>query len=1563
MTDLFNTTDIDAVNTDAANIATNTAKNSDVSTAVPEHKADAVIIPAVDVDLTGRHLIEASAGTGKTWTLTGIVLRLLIEARRAPEQIIATTFTRAAAAEMRQRIHDRLVAFYQLLQWVNSLSADINNKEALYPTILQVTPDTNKADKPKQSNSATINAASADAALHTTTKTDAKAGAQIDVDADEHALNQDLAYEYEQAKQIAAEKRKQAKTAREAWLIAQAKYVRLDDIMQDPVNLHVVGYLLDHVYSYPMMDAIRRTALVLTTLDKLFVNTLDSLAQKWLTEYSSETGHQQGMGIIEDSSIEQVTNSIVHDELRQFQSRLYHEQPKLYALLDQQGKLTDVDDHKKYVTRSLNFISAPIDEVDVIEFNIQDYEEFLSQFCACDFNDIQAYLDKDFRKKEGFNNRKSVAKNLGFYQDFKDLIQSKQLSFSQSLSKPQLNFLKQLQATYDDSEDSGFLEDKEQGRLRFINTESVQMMLKLYSCIQQFDDYVITILANLNRHIVLAVRNRLPVILEERGETTFSLQMVRLNQALTGKQGPTLARYIRHHYPVALIDESQDINGEQAMMIESIYLPTHKPKASGSKKAAAKKSNHEFLLLVGDPKQAIYGFRGGDVSNYNYMKAQFDQSNLWTLDINRRSNAGVINALNCWFGMPTAATANNHLSQLGTGIYYQYIKAAKPDNQLSWYHTPNLLSSPLVTDVLSAQPVSVLHLPYDKDKTLEYDEFEVTARHIATVLNTGQTLKGKPIQPSDIGVLARTKKDLKQVEDELVKLNVPTLTTSDVSIFETIMAEDVAALLSAMLYPYRHDMINRVLTSHLYGLSIKDIKAMMRAHESGVAQTNDQSGANSKVANTKAVKTKAAHSQKSYQDFITYLKEAAQRWQHFGILSALHYLLDKSPVQPQGVWQALAAHPKGDRHIMDLRHIMDVLAQYGMDMGEHELLAWFRQHIDAAPNSDWAKQYPLPTESGVQLMTIHKSKGLEFPIVYVLGMGDASRKSGNNEKYGLYLYNAQQSPSALINQSTTPQDPNDELVANKWPNDELTDSQDSGNQRRFSPVQGSATQEDYYTNIETTEGFDELRRLGYVAFTRASEQLYVVLRDPNNAKDIKRKPAFYWFGSEEAKFELPDRLKGTISMIRAHNVDAFYHKNTNHDASAVGLTGNTNTAHTTAALIANQPTTEMIEYAAFSEIMKTNYFYGWAKTSFTALARQLDDSMQAMAVIDERIDDAIDIDITDPSALPTLSASELNIKPTEDIRFTFVKGANAGTFLHEIFEKIDFNQKSQWSQVIDRAISSYQLPLAYSSFDQQSRILQAKNKAGGRPINTDSIDASKHEALIGWIEEVLHAPLLASNQALYAIDSAQRFAELEFNMGLSETFRAQDINQLFEQYLPDDKDKHVSLIAQNKNHLYRYLRGEIDLVYEHAGKYYVVDYKSNFLGNSLSDYSENTLKQAMSKAGYWLQAAIYQVALHRFLAMRISDYIGNEHKYLGAVEYVFLRGVYDSNASTASVRDDTDTIDVNTININTTTDAANAERRVIGEGSCNRYGLVTWDIPIDFIKGLDALFGLPDQSV
>lgn len=80
-------------------------------------------IPAIQCTLQGGYLIEASAGTGKTWTLTGIILRLLIEKNYNPERIIATTFTRAAASEMQERLQNRLSVFYRYLSWLNQQKA------------------------------------------------------------------------------------------------------------------------------------------------------------------------------------------------------------------------------------------------------------------------------------------------------------------------------------------------------------------------------------------------------------------------------------------------------------------------------------------------------------------------------------------------------------------------------------------------------------------------------------------------------------------------------------------------------------------------------------------------------------------------------------------------------------------------------------------------------------------------------------------------------------------------------------------------------------------------------------------------------------------------------------------------------------------------------------------------------------------------------------------------------------------------------------------------------------------------------------------------------------------------------------------------------------------------------------------------------------------------------------------------------------------------------------------------------------------------------------------------
>src|SRR5690606_16585181 len=133
--------------------------------------------------------------------------------------------------------------------------------------------------------------------------------------------------------------------------------------------------------------------------------------------------------------------------------------------------------------------------------------------------------------------------------------------------------------------------------------------------------------------------------------------------------------------------------------------------------------------------------------------------------------------------------------------------------------------------------------------------------------------------------------------------------------------------------------------------------------------------------------------------------------------------------------------------------------------------------------------------------------------------------------------------------------------------------------------------------------------------------------------------------------------------------------------------------------------------------------------------------------------------------------SEISADPitSDNIRFRFVKGANAGTFLHEIFEKIDFTVNSKWSVIIDQSLRQYQLPISYASVTTQQRLQQ--NTAV--PIETDeSINLAAtaqlgdaHEELIAWVADVLAAPLLASGQPLQAIPTRQRIAELGFNMG------------------------------------------------------------------------------------------------------------------------------------------------------------------------------------------------------
>ncbi len=1439
-------------------------------------------VPAIEVKLTGQYLIEASAGTGKTWTLTGIVLRLLIEAKRAPEQIIATTFTRAAAAEMRERIHARLVDFHQLLLWVNKIPITDQTRAILYPQLLAANETNQCKNNANKSNPANQTEQSA-------------------------------------TKKISAKQRQ----LRNDWLEQQAQLAGMDEILLDPINQHLVIYLLDHTEDYSLIEATRRCALVLTTLDKLFVGTLDSLSQKWLSEYSAETGHQQGMQISDSEQL--VIDSIIHDAIRAHHSHLYHQQPKVYELLQHTKRLSSPKDHLEVAQKSLQFISTMIEPVELGEaIDFAKYECTLAEFINCDLAEVDPYFDMEYCLELGFRKGSTVVKNILAITDIHKSISDYGHVFYANLTAEAETFYNAIANAFISQDDGGniFKKGFEENRLTFTQIKAVQLLKSLVDYSQQIESHLDALVDNLNREIALNVRKKLPTILESRNETTFALQMVRLNQALTGKQGARLARYIRHHYPIALIDESQDINGEQATMIERIYLA----KSTAQNTEDNTKASRGFLLLVGDPKQAIYGFRGGDVANYNAMKARFDKKRQLSLNVNRRSNERLIEALNHWFGSSNQSSNdavkadNNALSNLGKDIHYQHITADKKGFRLSWQqnistqepsesYSTVAQTSPIFSELLTNSPVSIIHRPNNKELANNYSSNELTALHIAALLDSQQTIDGRAIQPSDIGVLARTKADLKEVEKMLAKLEVPTLETAENNVFHTIMATDLVALLELMLRPHRRDIMNRVLTSQLYQFSLSNVQKLMQSvNDDSSSSTHFSALTNAKKQNQQR---KREQDKLRFQNFQNYIKTAASYWEHYGILSALQYLFGRNPLnglEQQSLWVNIADLKDGARHLMDMRHLLDILAQFGMHIGEYELLAWYKKQMSSSHTPEWARQQPLPTESGVQLMTIHKSKGLEFPIVYVIGMDGASKEVGKGKKHNLFLYdhtNNRDEPS-------------------------LTERRLSSAKAKLSSQSAKGGEVTFdYAQFETEEGYQERKRLGYVAFTRASEQLYIVLSDASTSRDSERKPSLHWLSAETYKHELPERLQPFIGWLAASTIE---------EGSQAILNRDRNKLHKQLLndAVEKSDLPELIDYDEAYEQLRRNYFQGWAKTSFTALSRQLSEQSQALAIFDDSIEDDFDLTDnfianranqntdTDSNAEQQLAIQQSTIT-ADDIRFRFVKGANAGTFLHQVFEQIDFDDKRHWSTVIDQSLRQFQLPMTYSSLENQQRLIKntRSNHAVSQVETSDEslLLAEDHLSLLTWINDVLEAPLLASNQSLRQIPADKRFAELGFNMGLAESFVPEDLNEIFKQYLPDDPDKHLQLNAESSEHIYRYLRGEIDLVYEYAGKYYVVDYKSNYLGNSLSSYDTDNLNAAMNKAGYWLQAAIYQLALHRFLRLRLSNYQGNEQSYLGAVEYVFLRGI-DSKG-------------------------------------LHRHGLVKWDIPFALVAALDEKLGIP----
>lgn len=1487
---------------------------------------------AISLPLHGQHLIEASAGTGKTWTLTGIVLRLLIQEGYPCDQIIASTFTRSASAEMRERILDRLQAIKALLDECKTALTKLRKN-----LLAQ-----NQLDENGRQDSTGFFAESL-------------------------GLTQLFAEQYYSEFQ--------------AILADLVEQKGLTKAFEDPINAYLIDWLAkqefglftsatsempstpsilsDNVVLNNQLDnspksdtpppakpvnfslAFTRTTTAIMGLDRLFVGTLDSLCQKWLQEFSADTGYQPNIQI--SNNVENIILAMIHDQLRAFRSTVGEHEPEVFELMYATNKLPKAEDFLQAVDKALNFYSTPIDIFTPKSFDLAQINDLLEQIKHADSEPLQAYADSAFRLEQGMG--KSAVLNTRFPDGLtiqKHLNQQGILGLLQLSDRQQdwlANVFNFVETTNSEGieKGKGFNKGFIQEREHFFNLPIIQLFAKLYQPYQALTQHMDDLNQYFHRFICEYVRQQLPVVLEAQQMTTFSLQLARLNHALNSKQGESLARYIRHQYPVALIDESQDINTEQAMLIQRIYLPDSKNSLSNQKildknKIEIKTNKRQFLLLVGDPKQAIYGFRGGDVGNYNQLKAQFPQK-AQELIQNRRSAPAVIEALNHWFGKPSenhTLDSENDKGEtlakpqqayfLGEDIHYRHIQASRSESDLWLDGRIDEQGDYVEGKRDEGNAVYVLNIAYNQplpetptadskekteseskidDSTLDFNE--VVTAQILALMDSEHPIgyeyeKGKyrPLRLSDIGILADKNKQLDSLEQALQARNIATSRGGSQSVFAGEMAQDLITLMQAMLYPYDLTRLRSLLLSHFFGLSLAQVTSH---YEQDNEQDDEQNEKNTAFDPLKFT---------PLADIQHLITEAGKLWQKSGFLTAIQWLLNQKVTLINieiNFWQRLAQfqhdnrQKSGERLLIDLRQLLDIISQLsqgiGNEMGEYQLLEWLERQHDEQPKEDWSVQQRLPSEDAVALMTIHNSKGLEFPIVFVVGLDKAIYQPP--QKYKLFLY-ADEKSQNLHN-------------------------------RRLSPVpyqhRMAGKSDDHFKDIEITALYEEKLRLAYVALTRCRDRLYIVAEQRKPVKNETKTPTFIpleqWLNRRD--FALPSHLAEQICQVDLNSLSKYFNPNYHH-------TTQDNNLHKT------------IDYPNWQATIKMTGFIGWTNTSFTALARHLQHNKLDVAInqpdylfenspeneavinVETEFDSYFDPQFAEWAGV-SMSDTKLDElrqiydDQSQSVRFTFEKGTNAGTFLHNILEilppihQLEWDENNQlapetfktWTPIIDRAVTTHQIaPEFLSNFNQenlnQNELGQMENALSPQTDQSteqgqEKLISPQHLELTKWLYDITQTPLLASQLSLAQLSPKQKIAELSFDMSLKQDFDLEKVNKLF-----DSIGIHLNLNKNSQNMSYwRYLKGEIDLVYQanqQAGeqgseKFFVVDYKSNYLGNQFAQYDTNAMLQAMDEHGYWLQAGIYQVALHRYLSLRLPNY--DIHQHLGAVEYVFLRGM------------------------------------------------------------------------
>ena len=796
----------------------------------------------------------------------------------------------------------------------------------------------------------------------------------------------------------------------------------------------------------------------------------------------------------------------------------------------------------------------------------------------------------------------------------------------------------------------------------------------------------------------------------------FDDLLQRLDSALRQPGGEALAQAIRTRYPVALIDEFQDTDPQQYRIFRGIY---------GQQPDNA-------LLLIGDPKQAIYAFRGADI--FTYMKARGEVSAHYTLETNWRSSPMMVNSVNQLFSRMQDPF-------LFSEIPFIRVEPAAPNAALSF------------TVEGKEQPALRFWLqPGEGVGVTEYQQF--MARQCAADIcrwlsagqqGTAQIGKGnelRPVQASDVTVLVRSRSEAALVREALNALNIPSVYLSNRdSVFATQEAREMLWLLQAVLAPEQERILRSALATSIFGLDAPTLQDL-------------------------------SEDERKWDALVDEFDHYRQRWLKRGVLPMLRELMVNRQIA-----ENLLASESGERRLTDLLHLGELLQEASASLdSEHALVRWLAQEV-AQPNGQSASQQ-LRLESDrhlVQIVTIHKSKGLQYPLVWLPFVA-------NYREAATGIYHDRQNYQALL---------------------DLREDEES-------------------LELAEQERLAEDLRLLYVALTRSVHHCSVGVaplikgnRKKEGNSDLHRS-ALGWLLQQGEPADATALREQLLTM--------------QNEAVETVLAETPESAPW-------QPQRHAL-HALSSKAMARKLRDEWRVTSYSGLQQH---------------GHSVTLDL-----LPRLdvdAAGEAQSQQAAQLTpHTFPRGAAPGTFLHGLFENLDFTQP------VDEAWLSEQL--------------------AGQGHDLAWLPVMKQ-----WLENVLTTPLNETGVSLSQLPAESRQVELQFYLPIKQMLMAEKLDRLVRHYDPLS----AGCPPLNFQQVQGMLKGFIDLVFCWQGKYYLLDYKSNWLGESGEHYTPEAMAEAMRAHRYDLQYQLYTLALHRYLRHRLADY--DYQRHFGGVIYLFLRGV------------------------------------------------------------------------